>query len=76
MPQTDRGLISWIFRRDQGRTSHHAQGENAFEYDIRSLGLLQTGLLQTGLLQTGLPQTGLPQRRISHTNRNRPIQTY
>ena len=66
VPQADRGLISWIFRGDEGRTSHHAQGENAFEYDIRSL----------GLLQTGLPQTGLPQRRISHTNRNRPIQTY
>jgi len=71
VPKADRGLIRWIFRGDQGRTSHHAQGENAFQYDIRSL-----GLLQTGLLQTGSPQTGLPQRRISHTNRNRPIQTY
>ena len=66
VPQADRGLIRWIFRGDQGRTSHHAQGENAFQYDIRSL----------GLLQTGLTQTGLPQGRISHTNRNRPIQTY
>ena len=62
VPQADRGLISWIFRSDQGRASHHAKGENAFEYDIRTL-----GLLQTGLLQTGLPQTGLPQRRITHT---------
>lgn len=61
VPQADRRLISWIFRGDEGRTSHHAQGENAFEYDVRTLGLLQTGL---------------PQRRISHTNRNRPIQTY
>ena len=61
VPQADRGLNSWIFRGDEGRTSHHAQGENAFEYDIRPL---------------RLPQTGLPQRRISHTNRNRPIQMY
>ena len=66
VPQADRGLISWIFRGDEGRTSHHSQGENALEYEVRTLGFLQTGFLQTGL----------PQRRISHTNRNRPIQTY